>query len=131
MNITPGFTASRLPILELESNAPCQTMPFFLETGSKVRLILDAANNAGLPNPWPVGESAAALAYHIKSCDTPTIGKKHMILDFGAGSADEITIFCNGPGVGLCRVWTLWRLPYQARGRCKRTQTTCTFSILI
>jgi hypothetical protein len=46
---------------------PVETSP------NDVQLVLKAARNAGIPNPYPVPEPAAALAYHYQKAFERTL----------------------------------------------------------
>ncbi|KIX92712.1 uncharacterized protein Z520_11564 [Fonsecaea multimorphosa CBS 102226] len=58
----------------------------------QVQMVVAAAKAAGIPNPYPVAEPASALIHHLhKARDhlQSIIGKTFVILDIGAGSADQ------------------------------------------
>ena len=61
-------------------------------TPEQIQLVLTAARWAGIPNPYPVAEPAAALAHHFQMAfETSSYIPKAtctLILDIGAGSAD-------------------------------------------
>ncbi|OAP64244.1 hypothetical protein AYL99_00216 [Fonsecaea erecta] len=57
---------------------------------AQVQLMVAAAKAAGIPNPYPVAEPAAAMIYHLyKARGQSLVGKTFLILDIGAGSADQ------------------------------------------
>lgn len=58
-------------------------------TQLQIQLIMAAARAAGIPNPSPVAEPSAALAYQfLVSPGQKILGKTFLILDIGAGTAD-------------------------------------------
>ncbi|KAK4943495.1 hypothetical protein LTR10_016986 [Elasticomyces elasticus] len=57
-------------------------------TTAKSRLYRSAAEAAGIPNPYPVSEAAAALAFHVATNEKPSLQKILGIVDIGASTAD-------------------------------------------
>ncbi len=82
-------------------------------TPSQTSCVVAAARAAGLPNPYPVDETACALIHHLHLSTGQTIvGKTFLIIDAGAASVD-LQVF-NVDTVGPLRVQEV-ALPLDAR----------------
>ncbi|KIV82280.1 hypothetical protein PV11_04401 [Exophiala sideris] len=81
-------------------------------TAAKTRLYRSAAEAAGIPNPYPVSEAAAALAFHVATTGKPSLHKTLAIVDIGASTADlEVdTVVSSSPLelVQVVRSGTAW-----------------------
>lgn len=104
-------------------------------TTEKARLYREAAEAAGIPNPYPVSEAAAALAFHVATTQKPSLHRTLAIVDIGASTADvevdtvtrssplelaqvvkSVTAWCGGRFLNTaCRTYLLERWQkYQA-----------------
>ncbi|KAI1609387.1 hypothetical protein EDD37DRAFT_160633 [Exophiala viscosa] len=74
-------------------------------TTAKTRLYRSAAEVAGIPNPYPVSEAAAALAFHVATTGKPSLHKTLAIVDVGASTADlEVDTVVNSSPLQLVQV---------------------------